>query len=267
MGGYIAKIERVEAPARGSRLWVDLCLDKRTGDFFANVNGKRVIAKSKDEAVKLVKEALAVVTVVQWRPVLLLRVDARRCDDDDDCQGRENDNIVFSASCSFTFLRRERANNPLKPKEIIEREHREDFELRVQKRRKHEAIFGRSTADKSRRADEAEADLRRDRDAMARVHGVWNHFEHTEEYELPYSPEAWAGIRRIAQTLRDTQAKLDEFARLATPERLLALASGDVKWLLLPGEQGPDLLKRALGSPDAPVDAQAVRGDENPGSS
>jgi len=224
MSGHIAKIERVDAPQRGNNLWVDLLLDKRTGVFFAQVGGKRVEAKSKDEAVALVKAALASVTQVQWRSVILLRVRDRRRENRDD-GGMENNRPVFSASCDFTYLRRERAVNPLKPKETIERDHQEDFELRVKEARKREAYFEHTPAAKKKRADEVEARMRQERDALANVGPLWNYFEHTSEYELPYTPEAWAGIRRIAQAIHDTQDKLDAFARTATPERLLALVS------------------------------------------
>ena len=231
MSGYIAKIERVCAPQRGNNIWVDLLLDKRTGVFFAQVNGKRVEAKSKDEAVVLVKAALAAVTQVAWRSVILLRVRDRKREDRDD-GGRENNRPVFSASCDFTYLRRERATNPLKPKETIERDHQEDFEVHVKEARKREAYFERTPAEK--RADEMEARMRQERDALANVGPLWNHFnEGTTEYELPYTPEAWAGVRRIAQAIHDTQDKLDAFAMAATPERLLALATSDVGPLLL----------------------------------
>jgi hypothetical protein len=89
MSGHIAKIDRIYVPQHGNHLWVDLFLDKRSGDFFAQVNGKRVEAKSKDEAVKLVREALAAVTQVAWRQVLLIRVRERNREDRDDGWVRE----------------------------------------------------------------------------------------------------------------------------------------------------------------------------------
>lgn len=231
MAGYIAKIERVDAPQRGNNLWVDLLLDKRTGVFYADVGGERVRANSKDEAVKLVKSALAAVTQVQWRQVILLRVCER--DRDRETESRENDMPVFGVSCQLTYLRRERAANPLKPKETIEREHQEDFEDRVQKKREHEAYFSHGAKDKKKRADEAEAKLREDRAALAHVGPVWNHFERTTEYEIPYTPESWAGVRKIAEAILDTQDRLDEFVRAATPERLLALATSKSPLLLV----------------------------------
>jgi hypothetical protein len=233
MSGYIAKIDRIDAPQRGNRLWVDLLLDKRTGVFFAQVNGKRVEAKSKDEAVKLVQEALAAVTQVAWRQVLLIRVRERNREDRDD-GGSENDRAVFSASCDFVYLRRERAANPLKPKETIERDHQEDFEVKVKAAREREAYFERTPSEKKKRSDAVEARMRQERDALSHVGAVWDHFNKgTTEYELPYTPEAWAGVRRIAQTIHETQDRLDAFARTATPDKLLALATGGAGPLLL----------------------------------
>lgn len=227
MSVNVVKVERVDAPQRGNNLWVDLLFDKKAGLFFARVGGKRIEAKSKDEAVALTKEALRAVTQVEWREVILIRVRDRAKDEAD--VAHENNRPVFSSSCSFTYLRRERATNPLKPKETIERLHREDFEIQVRVHRKHEEYFGYGAADKKKRGDEAERGMREDRAALAHVEPVWDHFEKTTEYELPYSPEAWAGIERIAQALRDTQAKLDEFAAVATPKILQGLAVGPLR--------------------------------------
>jgi hypothetical protein len=233
MSGHISKIERVDAPQRGSELWVDLLLDKRTGVFFADVNGKRVEAKSKDDAVKLVREALAAVTQVAWRQVLLIRVRERNREDRDD-GGSENNKAVFSASCDFVYLRRERAANPLNPKETIERDHQEDFEVKVKDARKREAYFERTSSEKKKRSDAVETRMRQERDALSHVGAVWDHFNKgTTEYELPYTPEAWAGVRRIAQTIHETQDRLDAFARTATPDKLLALATSGAGPLLL----------------------------------
>ena len=84
------------------------------------------------------------------------------------------------------------------------------------------------------RADEAEREARADRDSLKRIDTPWaSSFHRTyDEHEIPYTPEAWAGIRRIAATLLEMQAKLDEFARGATPALLAQLAGGDVFKLL-----------------------------------
>jgi hypothetical protein len=68
-----------------------------------------------------------------------------------------------------------------------------------------------------------------DRDA------VYISLTHGKLVTRPYSPEAWAGIQRIARTLRDTQALLGAFVSQATPERFAALATGDVLRQLGPG--------------------------------
>jgi len=234
----VSKIERVSS-SKSHALWVDLCLDKQEGTFFADVGGERVADKTKDGAVKKVVAALDRVTEVAWREVILIRIERGREEDDDDdhdhVTGNENGLPVFGGSCRFTYLRRERAAHPLRRKEVVEREHREDFERRVVECRKSAARFGHDRAEKRRRADEEEQKLRDQRAALVRVGSVWNPGERTAEHEIPYSPEAWAGIQRIARTLRDTQALLDAFVSQATPERFAALATGDVLRQIGPG--------------------------------
>jgi hypothetical protein len=228
--GNVSKIERVSS-SNNRTLWVDLCLDKREGTFFADVSGERVTAKTKEEAVQKVIAALDCVTQVAWREIILIRINKAREDDedyDDRVTGRENDLLVFGSSCRFTYMRRERSVHPLRPKEVIQREHREDFERRVDLARKAEARFGHDKAEKKRRANEEEQRLRDRRAALVSIGGVWEQGERVTEYELPYSAEAWSGIQRVAQTLCDTQALLDAFVSKATPERFAALASGDV---------------------------------------
>jgi len=220
-GSHLSKIERVHSP-QSHRLFVDLYLNKRNGEFFADVGGERVTSKTKDSAVTRVQELLGKVTQTEWRQVILLRVDESR--EEGDRGSTENGKHVFSALCSFTYLRRERAANPLKPKETIEREHADEFEERVKEARERARYFD----DRIGRADEAERQLRDDRAALVRVEGPWEFNGKVKEYELPYTPEAWAGIQRISQALHETQAKLNEFARGATPEKLAQLASGDV---------------------------------------
>jgi hypothetical protein len=213
---------------------VDLLLNKTTGQFYADVGGKRVTETTKEAAVKKVRELLAKITQTVWYSVILLRVDARS---DDGVRSWENSKAVLSASCSFTYLRRERAKNPLKPKELIEREHPEDFEKQIVDVRKRATPAFGSTAHKRAEADAAEKNARDQRDALAHVEAIWTHYNKgTKEYELPYSPEAWAGIERIAQALRETQAKLDQFAKNATPDTLAKLAAGDVLKQLPPAK-------------------------------
>lgn len=220
-GSHLSKIERVHSPQNG-RLGADLFLNKRNGMFFADVGGERVSEHTKVAAVARVKELLAKVTQTEWRQVILIRVD--ESEERRDSAGTENGKHVFTASCRFTYLRRERSVNPLKPKETIEREHADEFEERVKEARERAAYFERAGA----RADEAEKELRSRRDAMADIDSPWEHRKEVKEYELPYSPEAWAGIQRISQVLHETQAKLDEFARGATTEKLAQLVSGDL---------------------------------------
>jgi hypothetical protein len=246
--GDQTKIERVTSPAKGSNLGVDLYLDKTTGQFYAHVNRKTISADTKDKAVKRIQAALAALTDVAWREVILLRVDADPKERDDDHEGTENGNSVYSTSCSFTYLRRERGIDPLKPKKTIEREHREEFEERVANARKNPGAYKHT----KEAADLAERDLRDSRAAMGSVSEPYTYFGHrhgTKEYELPYSEEAWAGIRRIAQALRDTQAKLNAFARGATTEQLMQLATGDPMRLLSAGpKRNPqDSLKHKCG--------------------
>ena len=250
MASNISKIERVSAP-QNAHLWVDLKLDKERGKFFADVNGETISEDTKAEAVKKIQAALKLVTQVSWREVILIRVDTRREVEDDEDEGNsfENNKPVYSSSCSFTYARRERAANPLKPKETIERDHREDFEKKVAETRNRAGYFEHTAAKKKARADAEEQQMRERRAILAGVDAQWEPFnKHTVEYELPYSEEAWAGIRRIAQALRETQAKLDEFARGATTEKLAALIKGDVLKALPPAP--PPKPKAKVEDPD-----------------
>ena len=238
----ISKIERVHAP-QNARLWVDLCLNKDSGEFFGSVGGERIRSETKADAIKQLKEALNRVSQVGWRAVILIRIDKNRDveDGEDERNTTENGRPVYGSSCSFTYLRRERAQNPLNPKETIEREHEEDFELRVADTRRHAEYFESTPARKKERADKDEAALRAKRSILADVGDQWtHHLDRNDEYELPYTPEAWVGIRRIAQALRDTQAQLDTFARGATTEKLAALASGGAVLAQLPPASKPE---------------------------
>jgi len=228
LSSNISKIERVSAP-QNSSLWVDLKLDKDAGTFFSDVGGERIRADTKAKAIEKTRAALQQLAQVDWREVIVIRIEkeGRGREDEAGVTNWENRMPVFGSSCSFSYMRRERASNPLKPKETIEREHREDFEKRVAEARRHAADFEWQKPLKKKKADEAEQTLRDDRSILTDAHNLWLH-DHLIEHELPYSPEAWAGIRRIAQALIDTQAKLDEFAKGATPEKLAALATGDV---------------------------------------
>lgn len=239
MASNISKIERVSA-SRAPNVWVDLKLNKDTGVFFADVGRERVQADTKVEAIKKTQAALDRVTQADWREVIVIRVDKRRnkgLDEEDERAGIENGMPVYGASCQLTYFRRERAQNPLKPKETIERSHREDFERAVAERREREAYFEHTAEAKRKRADEAERELRQGRAALAGTSPLWNYRDNTVEYEIPYSEEAWAGIRRIAQTLFEVQAKLDEFSRSATPAKLAALSPGDVFKQLPPAKR------------------------------
>ena len=236
----IAKIEQVHARGKLA-MSVDLLLDKTTGLFFAQVNGKRVEANTKEKAVKLVVRALDEIANVVWREVIVLRVGKEReGDEDDTIVTHENSRRVFGSLCSFTYFRRERAANPTNPKKQIEREHPVDFEARVALVRKRYLKYGGGVSVSSRdAADARERELRHERATLMRVEQPWDP-HNDQEHELPYTPEAWAGIQRIAQTLRDTQAKLNAFARGATSESLAQLAAG-----------GGDLFKR-LGPVQVP---------------
>jgi hypothetical protein len=219
-GSGISKIERVTARSN-VQFGADLMLDKRSGEFFATVGGEVVRDKTKDGAVAKVQYLLAGVTQTSWRQVILLRVVEI---EKSDYSSQENQLFVFSASCRFTYLRRERAVNPLKPKEQIEREHSEEFEERVAARRGREVQYVSGEARKRAKADEVERELRNRRAALADIQAPWSHFGDLEkEYEIPYSPEAWAGIQRISGAIREAQARLDAFARGATSESLARL--------------------------------------------
>lgn len=219
MASDISKIERVSAP-HSPGLWVDLCLSKSRGVFFAIVGGERIEAPTKEEAVARTKAALAKLTNVGWRQVIVLRVTKRN----QERTSQENGLDVLRVDCSFTYMRRERAANPLAPKQQIERDHPLDFEERVAEWRERESYFGASKAEKKRRADTKEAEMRQQRLTLAHVRERWARDEDdVKEYELPYTEEAWAGIERIAVALHATQENLDELAASATPSKLAKL--------------------------------------------
>lgn len=223
-GSNISKIERVYAP-QSNNLWVDLCLNKSSGLFFADVGGERITDATKAAVVEQVRVRLGKLAQTDWRPVILLRV--KKVVDDDDRVSHENDRQVFYASCSFTYARRERSTNPLKPKERIEREHTLEFEARVHEARERATRSEHDRSKKAKKADDAEQALRDRRAALSDIGSQWTSFnDDVQELELPYTPEAWAGIERISRTLRETQTRLDELARGASTETLAQLAAG-----------------------------------------
>lgn len=237
----ISKIERVFCP-KSPDIWVDLCLNKERGLFFARVGQETIEEEKKVDAVRKTQEALTRLYVTEWVPVILIRTIERDKTDD---AGTENNMPNFQASCEFSYMRRERAQNPLKPKERIERMHTADFEEAVKDKRKWEASFTLG-ADRKTRVEEVEATMRQERAANSHVHTVYDWGERErhygggrkrKEYELPYSEEAWAGIQRIAYALRETQQRLDEFAAKATPKTLAALGASSGPLLLLPQKE------------------------------
>jgi hypothetical protein len=219
----VVKVGRVSASGRSSAPAADLFLDKDSGLFFGRVGERRVEAPTKAKAEALVLKALRRVTDLEWREVIVLRIPKRDASE----SSKENGLPVYGASCSFEYLRRERADNPLKRTETFEREHREDFELRVRKQRDVASRGGFDKLEREQRADECEAKLRRDREDSAQVQTQWKPWHGEREVVLPYTPEAWAGILRIDQAIRQTQARLDRFAVEATAEKLVALTTGD----------------------------------------
>ncbi len=225
----VVKVGRVSASGRSSAPAADLFLDKDSGLFFARVGEQRVEAKTKDKAEALVLKALRTVTDLEWREVIVLRVPKR-----ENSRSQENHLPVYGASCYFEYMRRERADNPLKRTETFEREHREDFELRVREQRDIASHSGFDKVERKRRADEREAKLRKDREDNSQVQTQWRPWRGEKEIVLPYTPEAWAGILRIDATLRETQARLDRFTTEATADKLVALATGSFPLLVLP---------------------------------
>jgi hypothetical protein len=231
MSGRILKIEQISAP-RNRELVVTLSMNRETGVFFANVGGKLVEETTKERAVKRIEELLGKITDVPWRQVILLRVDKRRNGVGDDCS-QENSKAVYSASCSFTYLRRERAPNPLVKGRSVEREHADEFEARVLRARERVMEYEHGAKAKRDRADKEERQLREDRAALVRVDSPWTlHGSSEVEYEMPYTPEAWAGIQRIAAAIIEMQSRLDAFTAQASPEKLAALGTGDPLKLL-----------------------------------
>jgi hypothetical protein len=219
----VVKVGRVSASGRSSAPAADLFLDKDSGLFFGRVGERRVEAPTKARAEALVLKALRRVTDLEWREVIVLRVPKR----DASKSSEENGLPVYGASCSFEYLRRERADNPLKRTETFEREHREDFELRVVEESERASRAGFDKVDRKQRADERESKLRGDREDSSKVQTQYKPWHGEKEVVLPYTPEAWAGILRVDQALRETQARLDQFAATATAEKLVALLTGD----------------------------------------
>jgi hypothetical protein len=242
----IVKIERVSAP-RNRQFAVDLCMDKRTGKFFARVGGEHIEADTKGEAVAAVEARLAKIVDVVWREVILLRVDTRKIGEDSSHESHENDMSVYHSSCSFSYARRERAKNPL-GRGQVEREHREEFEERVAREREHVEKFEHDRKRRRDRADEVEQRMRENRAALVRLqspfHDSRDERAGIREYELAYSAEAWAGVLRIDRALREMQAKLEEFVSQATSEKLTSLAAAELLRLLPAGGENGGGLKR-----------------------
>jgi hypothetical protein len=220
---YRAKVDMVKAPG-GSPLTTALFLDKRTGKFFAQVGSERVEADTKDEAVAKVQAALGRVTQVEWRPVIFLVVDKRRERDDEDPfhSGSTNDMSTYSSSLTFRWYRREVAADPLDQKAELEREHTDEFEQRVRDARENVHAWDR--AEKEKRADELEKQMRRARSILADVHTKYRYSSDTEELEIPYTPEAWAGIQRIAEAIRQADENLRALSRQASALSLAGAA-------------------------------------------
>jgi hypothetical protein len=219
-GSNTSKIERVSAPGNPV-VWVDLCLDKRSGFFFAVVGNERISEKTKEAAFEKTRAALAKLGGLAWREVIVVTVAKHRSDG----HGQKNGIPQHHASCSVSYERVERSPNPMRRGEEIERLHSADFEDLVAERREHTLSWRRQNGKED--ADREEAELRQQRLSIATSHAVWKHDAKSEvEHEIPYSPEAWAGIERVARTLRETQERLDEFAAGWTQETLSALGHG-----------------------------------------
>jgi hypothetical protein len=220
----IVKIGRVSASGKSSATWVELYLNKDTGLFFATVGEVRIEASTKTKAEERVVRELQKLTDLVWREVIVLREEKRS---DREMSSMENDLHVHSASCSFTYMRRERAQNPRKKSETFEREHREEFEARVLEVRERALChtpMGFAKVEARRNADEREKKLREDRESGACTGTVWKPFHGETEVELPYSVEAWGGALRIDAALRETQARLDQFVASATASKLMSLS-------------------------------------------
>lgn len=224
------KVERVHAP-QGGALFVELYLDKDSGKFFATLAGERICAATKSAAIQAIHKALRSISEVQWRGVILLRTNKKPERERDEATSYENGRPVFSAGCNFSYCRRERATDPLHPKKQIERDHPVDFEKMIERRRRVVGQGGYGGVERKKRFDQEEAAMREKRAIHAGVEAPydWGYAEH----EIPYTQAAWDGIERIAQALRETQAKLDFYTKHATGESLALLSSSGVAPLLL----------------------------------
>jgi hypothetical protein len=246
------KIDTIIGPSHA--LQVDLYLDKEKGMFFGRIDRERIEAPTKVEAVKKIRETLAGMTSIVWRGVIVLRVDtvkeARRLPEDDcDFQtSTHNDKIMCGASCSFSFYRRERAVNPLDAKRTIEREHPIDFEARCAKILDR---AGRSSWDQTLEREHIAA-LRKQRDGLQHLDQPWSHG--VEDFELPYSEEAWEGVRRIAATIVETQAKLDAFVRKTDAKQLAGIGM-----VAFPLATRMPLVLAALPAVDTPTPRRRAR--------
>lgn len=221
------KVGRVQASGHSAAPAADLFLDKDSGVFYGRVGERRVEGKTKAEAERKLFQELRRVTGLEWRGVIILRVPKR---DDHSDSSRENDLIVYGAGCQFEYLRRERADNPrpmrlLKRTETFEREHVQDFNLRVTAESERAALGGFDKEDKKQRAAQCEARLRKEREDSSQVQTQWKPWRGEQEIVLPYSDEAWAGLLRIDAALRETQARLDAFAASATVKKLILLST------------------------------------------
>jgi hypothetical protein len=231
-GSKTSKIERIHT-RENLDIWVDLCLDKDSGLFWALVGNERIEEKTKESAVSKIREALAKLQSVHWRQVIIVTVPKDRATH----SGMSNGIPQHGASCSLAYERVERSPNPMRKKEEIERVHPIDFEKKIKEAIERVRYWEKNPLKRKTQSDEAEAALRQSRLTLNGSHARWDR-ENMVEYEIPYSDAAWLGIERIAETLRLTQRRLDDFAAEWTPESLAALGvapdAGAAKLLFLP---------------------------------
>jgi len=240
-GSNTSKIERVHAPGNLA-VWVDLCLDKRSGTFWSRVGTKEIREPTKEAALKATREALSQIAGVQWRQLIVVTVPRQRPEHDSSRNGIPS----RSECCSISYERVERAPNPMREDKQIERLHPIDFEEVVQDARESAASRNYG-AEKRRRMDEVEEEKRLERSTLQGSHSVYD-WEKDLVYEIPYSDEAWAGIERIAATIKETQRRLDEFAGKWTTDSLAKLGAGvDVSGLFLPMVKPPLRLRGGGG--------------------
>lgn len=239
-----AKVEEYEVLRSGARVKVEIFLAKNrhaappaeAGDFFADYAEERVVAKKLVDVRAKLTKLVAKLPALNFRPVIVIDLgqtpgngDAGDEDETaDHVVSHHNDRPDYGAGVAVRYYRADLSEAPSgkrgKVKQLA-RLHEADFELHVAELRER-AGWGRRGVDTRAQireeADRAEASARKERAEFRDVRDAWIG---QSERVIPYSAEAWEGLRRVVAALMATRRQLGEILRHEEVVRLLTAAS------------------------------------------